>query len=82
MEEVQTYVLKSAPLVNAPNVIRWAVNNYKFGNTTEKDRMVEIVMCWGEKLMTETIARHILDGSIPLEYDDNEGSVKVHVGQQ
>lgn len=81
MEEPQTYVLKSAPLVNAPNVIRWAVNNYKFGDTNQKQRMVEVVMCWDHQLMTETIARQILDGSIPLDYDDTEGNVKVHIGQ-
>jgi len=75
------FVLKSAPLVNAPNVIRWAINNYKFGNKTEKQRMVDIVMCWDNNAMTETIARQILDGSIKPEYDDNEGKVRCNVGK-
>jgi hypothetical protein len=76
------FVLKSAPLVNAPNVIRWAVNNYKFGNKIEKQRMVDIVMCWdNSSMMSETIARQILDGSIKPEYDDEEGNVRCEVGK-
>lgn len=75
----QSIALLSAPLVNAPNVIRWAIDNYKYGDDAKRKNMVEVVMCWGNEMINELLAHQILDGSVPLTFDDEEGKVRFEV---
>lgn len=57
--------LGSAPMMNAPGMLQWARNGYRFGE--DKDVFIEVMMCWD--YVTRGIAIDILENNVSVEIE-------------
>ena len=71
--ETKTYTMLSAPMMNAPGVLRWAINGYKF----KRDRaaMLRVVKCWEGP--SDEVYHRLLMGEI--EWREVDGNVEFTV---
>jgi hypothetical protein len=63
--------LGSSPLIHTPGIFRWAQHGYKFKE--DRQRMINIfVEGYG---LTKKCANDILSGRVPVEIDEESGTV-------